>query len=87
MGRSSMSGMVSFGTAIRFPSGDSKCVMISNAPEARNIETATIRPMSDGAMETVVSSPSFAPARKLSKMGTFFKNPNRMINPMIHGIM
>ena len=82
-----MSGMVSFGMAIKLPMGASRYVMMSKAPEARSIATAAIRPMRDGAMETVVSRPSLAPARKLSKIGTFLAKPNRMINPMMHGIM
>ncbi len=87
IGRNSISGMVSFGMAIKFPIGANKYVIMSKAPEAFSIETATIRPISEGAIEKVDSKPSFAPERKASNIGTFLENPNKIIKPIIHGIM
>ena len=57
IGRNSMRGIVSFGTAIKFPMGASKEVIMSSAPEAFNMETATINPISEGAIEKVEKKP------------------------------
>ncbi len=81
-----MSGIVSFGTAIKFPIGERKEVIMSRAPEAFNMETATINPISEGAIEKVEKKPSFAPEMKASNKGTFFKIPNIIINPIAQGI-
>lgn len=81
-----MSGIVSFGTAIKFPMGASKDVIMSSAPEAFNMETATINPISEGAIEKVEKKPSFAPEMNVSNKGIFFKMPNIIINPIAQGI-
>ena len=86
IGRNSMRGIVSFGTAIKFPMGASKEVIMSSAPEAFNMETATINPISEGAIEKVEKKPSFAPEMNVSNKGIFLKMPNIIINPTAQGI-
>lgn len=85
MGRSNIRGILSFGTAIKLPIGANKEVIMSSAPEAFNIETATIRPTNEGAIKKVEKNPSFAPEINVSNNGTFFKKPNIMIKPTVHG--
>ncbi len=87
IGLSSIRGIVSLGMAIRLPTGASKEVIMSRAPEAFSMETATIKPISEGAMEKAEERPSLAPRMNVSNSGTFFKSPNMMINPMTPGNM
>lgn len=61
--------------------------MMSSAPEAFNMDTATIRPINEGAIEKVEEKPSLAPEINASNKGTFFKMPNIIINPTTQGIM
>ncbi len=87
IGLKSMSGIVSLGMAIRLPMGASKEVIIAKAPEAFSMETATIKPISEGAMEKAELRPSLAPRMKVSNRGIFLKSPNIIINPMTPGKM
>lgn len=75
------------GIPIRWAIGWVKYEKISKAPEAFIILTAVIKPIKDGAMENVELIPSDAPLKKVSKTGTFLKNPIKITTLSTMGII
>ena len=66
-GLSNASGINSPGKFIRFSIGLAMCVIHSNIPDDLNAPIATNSPISVGNILNVVSIPSFAPTRNVSK--------------------
>lgn len=87
IGRKNIRGTTSPGIPKHSVRGCIKFVNISSAPEALIIETATIRPIKAGAIDTVEERPFFAPSVNFSNKGTFLKKPNDTINSTTIGTM
>lgn len=87
MGRKNISGITSPGMPKHSVNGRIKFVNISSAPEALSIETATINPIKDGAIDTVEDKPLLAPWVNFSNKGTLFIKPKTTINKTTTGTM
>ena len=73
------------GKSVNFKIGDIKFMNISKVPELVSIFIANIRPIKDGAIDTVDFMPSKAPDKKTSKIWISFIIPKAMIINIIIG--
>ena len=86
IGLSIASGITSFGNPKRFVIGEIKFITKSNTPEFLSVPIATNNPTSVGSIFIAISIPSFAPSRKISKIGFFSEIPKNKIIKKINGI-
>ena len=86
-GLSSANDKTSAGIPMTFRTGDRIFAKKSKSPEALTIETATTNPTKVGSIEKQDLAPRLAPAKNVSKIGTFFTSPKRSIPKKVSGKM